>query len=118
MSPRDEVSLSARERELLAGLESRAAGEDPALAARLRGRGLASLRSRLKGWRLPQMPAWAGLLCGVLGLLLVVLAVSSAVWLAVPGVALVAAGGCALGAVLRERVEAREARGRPAESSR
>src|ERR1700733_6465860 len=92
MSTRDDASLTARERAALASLEAMAAAEDPQLARRLRG------SSRLR-WlpELPPIPAWSrhswwGGPVALVGLIMMVLSVSSGLWLGIAGAVLTTAG--------------------------
>ena len=92
MSARDDASLTDRERAALAGLEATAAAEDPQLASRLTG------SSRLRViTHLPRIPAWsrsrwwAGPLVAV-GLVLVVVSLST-VWVVGVAGAVIAACG-------------------------
>ena len=103
MSTRDEVSLSAQERQVLANLEARAHSDDPALAARLRGRRWRAVIGRSRDWHPPELAPWVGPLALGIGLMLTLIAVVSVVWLSVLGVGLAVAGGCVIGKDLRER---------------
>lgn len=104
MSTRDEVSLSAEERQVLAHLEARARTEDPALAARLRGRRWRAIVDRTSDWHLPAYTPAVGPLVFVIGLAITVFAITSGIWLSVLGIALTVVGACAMGASLRERL--------------
>jgi hypothetical protein len=104
MSTRDQVSLSTQERQLLAHLEARARTDDPALAARLRGRTGRAVVARWTDLRAPEMASWVGGVVFVLGLLVTVVAVTSVVWLSVLGLALCVVGGCRLGVSLRDHL--------------
>ncbi len=92
MSTRDDATLTARERAALANLAAMAAAEDPQLARRLRG------SSRLS-WlpELPPIPAWTrhswwGGPVALVGLLLMLLGVSTGLWLGIAGAVLTTAG--------------------------
>ena len=92
MSARDDASLTDRERTALAGLEARAAAEDPHLASRLMGssRLAASTHSlRIPAWL--RGGWWAGPLIAV-GLVLVVVSLSAVWMLGVVGAAIAACG--------------------------
>jgi Protein of unknown function (DUF3040) len=102
MSTRDEASLTDRERAALASLESVAAAEDPQLAKRLGG----ASRLRLIA-HVPRIPAWLhsrwwAVPLLVLGLVLVVVGISTTVVLSVIG-AILAAGGLWIAAMVAER---------------
>lgn len=105
MSTRDGVSLSAHERHLLADLEARAAGDDPALASRLRSRRWSAILGRLGGRRRPQVGLPGAIALVVSGLALTVLAVAAGVWLAVFGIAATTAGGYVIGDRLSGRAQ-------------
>jgi hypothetical protein len=80
----NEAGLTDRERAILAGLAEKAAADDPVLASRLRGGG------PLDRLRLPEVPAFVhhwgcGVLCAVIGLIVVVLGVSTSIVLGVVG---------------------------------
>lgn len=113
MSTRDEVSLSSEERQSLAHLEARAKTDDPALAARLRGRTGRAILARWRKRRPVHMAAWVGPALVLLGLVLAVVAVSSAVWLSVVALALCVGGGCGIGMSVRERISAKKDRSTP-----
>jgi hypothetical protein len=96
MGIRDEASLSPRERAALAGLEARAAAEDPRLADKLAG-------ARRWQWPRPRVPAvltglaplvWGPLLV-VIGVAAMVVGLSVGTALGVAG-AVVTAGGLTL----------------------
>jgi hypothetical protein len=105
MSTRDEASLNARERAALANLEAQAAADDPQLARRLRG----SSRFRLVT-TLPRIPAWLwqswwGAPVAVVGLVLIVLSLSTGLVVGLVGAAMAAAGlRMVVGAIERRRV--------------
>lgn len=107
MSTRDEVSLSSQERQLLAHLEARARSDDPALAARLRGRTSQALLARWRERQLPHLPNWAGPVLVLVGLVITVVALTTVVWFSILGLAMCVAGGCAVGVVVRERIQAK-----------
>jgi Protein of unknown function (DUF3040) len=91
MSTRDE-SLNARERAALASLEAQAVADDPVLARRLRG----SSRFRLLT-NVPTIPAWLwqswwGAPVAVLGLVLVVLSLSTGFVVGLIGALMATAG--------------------------
>jgi Protein of unknown function (DUF3040) len=92
MSTRDDASLTARERAALASLEAMAAAEDPQLARRLRG------SSGLR-WlpRLPTIPVWSrrswwGGPVALVGLVVMLLSVSTSLWPGIVGAVLATAG--------------------------
>jgi hypothetical protein len=91
MSTRDE-SLNARERAALANLEAQAVADDPLLARRLRGSG----RHRLVT-SMPTIPAWLwqswwGAPVAVLGLVVVVLSLSTGFVVGLIGALMTTAG--------------------------
>jgi len=93
MSSRDGSSLSDRERAILDSLATKVAADDPTLAATLRG----GRRRVAAAVRIPTLPApllhWAvGLAVAVIGLVVALATVSSAVGVAIFGVVLVFAG--------------------------
>lgn len=93
MSARDDASLTDRERAALAGLEATAAAEDPRLASRLKGSSRLRVTTHFPGipaW--PRSRWWAGPLI-VIGLVLVLVSLST-VW--VVGVAGVVVAACGL----------------------
>jgi Protein of unknown function (DUF3040) len=92
MSTRDEATLSAAERAALAGLESKAEADDPRLAAQLRGGGHARPTLQVPPGLVRASQTWAGPVVAVAGLALMVLALSSAVIIALVG-ALLFMGG-------------------------
>jgi hypothetical protein len=108
MSTRDEASLTARERAMLAALEATAAAEDPQLASRLKGSGRLRAVTRLRVVaRLPRVPVWArsgwwAVPMVLVGLALVVLSLSTVAAIGVVGM-LVAAGGLWIAAGALER---------------
>ncbi|HWG72981.1 MAG TPA: DUF3040 domain-containing protein [Acidimicrobiales bacterium] len=106
MSTRDDVSLSARERQVLAHLEARVRTEDPALAARLRGRRWRAIVDRTSDWHLPEHTPGVGPLVFMFGLVITVFAITNGIWLSVLGIAITVVGGCAMGKTLRERLGA------------
>jgi hypothetical protein len=99
----DGVQLSAYERHLLAELEARASMQDPLLDARLRRPPWDRALGALGRWWTPALSRRAGPLAIVAGVVLVVAAVSAGVWLSVPAVALLVAGGCGIGSTLKAR---------------
>lgn len=97
MSTRDDAKLSAAERAALAGLESKAAADDPRLAAQLRGGGRG-----WPDWHVPEpvrraLRAAAGPLAVLAGLAAMVLALSASTPVALAG-AVVFVGGMLLSA--------------------
>lgn len=114
MSTRDEASLTARERAMLAALEATASAEDPQLANRLKGSSRLRAAARLRVVaRLPRLPAWApsGWLAVpmiVVGLALVLLGLGTVLAVGVLGL-LVTAGGLGIaGGSLRRRWSQRQ----------
>jgi hypothetical protein len=105
MSIRDEASLSAQERAALAGLEARAAADDPRLAANLK----TGLR---RSWSLPRWDMgsrlastlWVGPLLSVAGLAIMVLSLSVSIALGVVGAFVACAGLASLGHAWRPRL--------------
>ena len=92
MGTRDDASLSAQERAALAHLEAAAAADDPQLAAWLRGPGRLHLLASL-----PKLPAWMrnrwwGGPIALLGLVLVVLSMSTGWILGIFGAGLATVG--------------------------
>jgi hypothetical protein len=80
----NEAGLTDRERAILAGLAEKAAADDPVLASRLRGGG------PLDRLRLPEVPAfvhhWAcGVVCSIIGLVVVLVGLSMSFVLGVFG---------------------------------
>lgn len=96
MSTRDDVTLSAKERTALAGLEAQASADDPTLAARLRGRWVFPVRVQLptlSTWTL----VWGGAAASVGGLALIVLTLGVGLWAGVVSALVALAGLRALG---------------------
>ncbi len=80
----NEAGLTDKERAILAGLAEKAAADDPVLASTLRGGG------RLDRLKLPEVPSFvhhwaAGVVCAVVGLVVVILAISTSIILGVVG---------------------------------
>jgi hypothetical protein len=89
----NELGLTDKERAILAGLAEKVANEDPGLASTLRGGRL----DRLDRLRLPEMPAfvqhWAcGVVCAIVGLVVVLVAISTSIVLGVVGLLFTALG--------------------------
>lgn len=106
---RDQVTLSAHERESLAHLEQRLRADDPDFASRLRGyswRWLLDLFERGSPLRLP---GWAGPVLLIVGLAATLWVVGTAAWLSVVTLALTVAGGLRVGETLRVYVADRKA---------
>jgi hypothetical protein len=111
MNARDS-RLSAEERAALAHLEAAATADDPHLATRLRGsgsarlsllgsrvhRGLSAAAARVLGLGL-----W-GLVVAAVGLAMIVLAVSTSLWLGVAGALVTVAGLIAVGQAIERRM--------------
>jgi Protein of unknown function (DUF3040) len=115
MSSRDS-RLSAEERAALAHLEAAASADDPHLASRLRGSGvnrISLLTSGIRrdlvslGRRLVAL-GWWGSLLALVGLALIILAVSVGAWLALAGALILIVGLVSVvGAAERKLVKAR-----------
>jgi hypothetical protein len=111
MNARDS-RLSAEERAALAHLEAAATADDPHLATRLRGSG--SARLSLLGSRahrdLSAIGArvlglgWWGLVVAAVGFAMIVLAVSTSLWLGVGGALITVAGLIAAGHAIERRI--------------
>jgi len=107
--------LSAEEQAALAHLEAAAAADDPHLDARLRGSAAArigSLTSKAEGLlgttaRFVGLLGWWGIPLVIAGLAMIVLAVPTTVWIAVPGALLCVSGIAALVAMVERRLSRR-----------
>jgi hypothetical protein len=105
MSGRDQVTLSAKERQSLAHLEERVRHDDPDFASRMRGRSWRLLRHVMKSVRLPTMATWVGPVLFGLGLVATLLVVDSVVWLSVVTLAVTTLGAYGIGCSVRARME-------------
>ena len=112
MSPHDEATLSAAERAALAGLETKAEADDPRLAAALRG----GIRRSWPTLRIPpalvhsalvrSAHTWMGPALVVIGLAVMIVALSSLTILAVAGALVFMAGAAMSAGLVRSGVEA------------
>jgi hypothetical protein len=89
----NEVGLTDKERAILAGLAEKVATDDPGLANTLRGGRL----DRLDRLKLPEMPAFVqhsafGVVCAIVGLVVVLVAISTSIVLGVVGLLFTALG--------------------------
>lgn len=105
MSTRDDATLSAAERAALAGLESQAEADDPRLAAHLRGG-----RRALPSFRVPPaltrvVRTWTGPCAVVVGLAVMILAVSQSTVAALAGALLFITGGLLSASLVRSGLE-------------
>jgi hypothetical protein len=97
MSGRDQVTLSAQERQKLARLEERVRLHDPDFASRMRGRSRRWVREAVTLLHLSDMPAWLGVVLLIAGLATTVLVVGSFVWLSVLTIGLTVVGAHRVG---------------------
>src|SRR3984957_3135722 len=108
MGLRDDATLSPQERAALAGLEARAAADDPALAASLRGTDRFKLT--VPSWLPPLVgQLWVGPVLLVAGILLTLLSLSVSLVLGIFGALVMAAGIASLGHAASRRLAARGA---------
>jgi hypothetical protein len=103
MSGRDQVTLSAQERQLLAHLEQRLRLDDPDFAFRMRGRSFLWFVHALGRLRVPRLPAWCGPVLVLVGLTATLWAVDILAWLSVLTVGVTAVGAHRVGQSLRTR---------------
>jgi hypothetical protein len=107
MSGRDQVTLSAQERQSLAHLEARLQEDDPAFATRMRGRSIRWVRHVVAGVKLPPIPQWFGVVLCVVGLVTTLLAVDASAWLSVVTLAVTFVGALRIGRSLQETAQRR-----------
>jgi hypothetical protein len=106
MSTRDDATLSAAERAALAGLESQAEADDPRLAAHLRGG-----RHAIPSFQVPPalirgLRTWIGPSAVIVGLALMILAVSQSTVVALAGALLFITGGLLSASLVHSGLEA------------
>jgi hypothetical protein len=103
VTPRDDASLTAGERAALAGLEASAAAQDPWLARRLSGASRLPVIVDLRRILMAGRPGWWGASLILIGLILVVLSLSTAWALGVVGSLITMGGLCLIAASVARR---------------
>jgi hypothetical protein len=102
---RDQVTLSAKERQSLAHLEERVRLDDPDFASRMRGRSWRLLRRVVQALHVPALPVWMGPVLLVVGLAATLLVVGPAAWLSVVTVGVATLGAYGIGTTIRGRLD-------------
>lgn len=105
---RDQVTLSAQERQSLAHLEHRLRLDDPDFASRMRGYSWRWVRDLVGRWSCPTLPAWTGPALLIAGLAATLWAVDAVVWLSVVTVGVMVVGGLRVGQTVRVRLAGRQ----------